>query len=453
MVQTNKNKNILRTGYSPITKTYQDIANNMGNTSNSIQKDSSGDKTLQIYKDIASQMPSPNGNTVPTSTPTPATSTNENSDIVKAYQESANRLLSEKEALDPNDKNYRIEADTYNSKIESTNELIKSYMQNSKNSISAKANAELAQQNAVNGTAAYLKALGLSGQGIAESTMADVNKNYANAMAGIEAQENENNSNAQNSYLEALKQAESERQSRLDAKEAIEEERKYQENKEASNNYYKLIMSELENAYDVENYIDDKGKEVEDMRLNKETLDRYKEQADKYYQDGKLSQSQYDLITNTYRELAIQYSKENGYYRKFDIMDTSNEDKINSLISKECNDYMTNYLNASVEEAGQELKEGLVFDDTSKNYIYHNNKWYSLKSDGSSSNASKKEKPQIKESSFSAPDISSSLDKNSIKNIEEYLKSNNKNIVSGLTVEINGRKAVYYGTNWYYAMK
>ena len=53
---------------------------------------------------------------------------------------------------------------------------------------------------------------------------------------------------------------------------------------------------------------------------------------------------------------------------------------------------MTNYLNASVEEAGQELKEGLVFDDTSKNYIYHNNKWYSLKSDGSSSNASKKRK-------------------------------------------------------------
>ncbi|HRF70378.1 MAG TPA: hypothetical protein PKV66_02995, partial [Candidatus Pelethenecus sp.] len=361
MVQTNKNKNILRTdvggGYSPITKTYQDIANIMGNTSNSIQKDSSGDKTLQIYKDIASQMPSPNGNTVPTSTPTPATSTNENSDIVKAYQESANRLLSEKEALDPNDKNYRIEADTYNSKIESTNELIKSYMQNSKNSISAKANAELAQQNAVNGTAAYLKALGLSGQGIAESTMADVNKNYANAMAGIEAQENENNSNAQNSYLEALKQAESERQSRLDQKDLIEDQRAYEEKREAQQAYLNILrengMMNIEDS--------------ETGAIDIDVVNTYKEELEKALADGKINQSGYDEMLNLYRNYANQYEKiltNVGFSR------TSEDPKGSTLREKD-----SKVLNELLNAKGLKVQEGIKYNYKGKEVVYKNGEW------------------------------------------------------------------------------
>lgn len=379
MIQTNKNKNILRTdvggGYSPITKTYQDIANKIGTTSNA--KASNSDNTLQIYKDIASQMPSPN------------TSVNENSDVVKAYQESANRLLSEKEVLDPNDKNHRIEEDTYNSKIESTNELIKAYMQNSKNSISAKANAELAQQNAVNGTAAYLKAAGLSGQGIAESTIADVNKNYANAMAGIEAQENENNSNAQNSYLEALKQANSERQSRLDAKESAEEEREYQksliedqraydEKKENQGIYYEMLNTDYSSILS----FDDKGNIIS---VDENALENYKNLAEQYHSEDKISDVQYDSAIKLYQEALKEEEKrlDKAVSDGGIIASKATEaDFGNYFDSGKVGSKQSTYVNAIIKAA----KEGKIPDGTIinfnygmgviNNFEYRNGVWY-----------------------------------------------------------------------------
>ncbi len=344
MMQINKNKKTLGSdvngGYSPTTKIYQNIGKNMG-----IVKDTGTVENQKTFNSDLIQKPS-----------TPTTSPNDSKSILDVYREEASKLQANKEQLNSKDEYYDIEKDTINSKIESTNAVLDAYMKNAEATQSAKVASQTAQQNAMNSTQAYLKAAGLAGQGVSESTMANMGNNYANSIADIHASENENNANAQASYIDALKQADSERQARISEKELVNEAKKENE----MNEYYEYLLGKEGNLYN-----------QNDGSIDNDLLDVYKQEIDKAYEEGKISETRYNILTDTYKNIGKEYEKQLNAKGFGSTSENPQGEKLSpsDVIS----------MNNELDSKNVKAVEGLTYEFNGKEIVYKNGEWRYMK--------------------------------------------------------------------------
>lgn len=192
--------------------------------------------------------------------------------IIKKYKKTIEGYNADKANLEDNTKK-DAETNAVDSKIQATTDVLESYIQNQQNYASSKVQAQMAQQNAQNATKAYMNAVGLGGQGIAETTMANSANNYANAVAKLEAQKNQDNATVRDTYMAVMGDIGSQYKSDMEKVKASNAE---------------TLTTNISNALDAEgNY-------------NADKLNQYKATADSMLESGELSTSDYNNIVNLY---------------------------------------------------------------------------------------------------------------------------------------------------------
>lgn len=183
------------------------------------------------------------------------------------YKQQASALEQEKSGLDTTSTTYQAESDALNQKIASANTLVQQYLSNAQAQQSSKAQAYMAQQNAQNSMQQYMNAAGLGGQGVAESTLAQANQNYATQQNAINTSTASDNNSMYENYLNQANEIEQSKQA------AIAET-------QAANAEYG--MTNISSATDVDD------------------LDKYYQQVEAQYQNGEISQADYNNIKNLY---------------------------------------------------------------------------------------------------------------------------------------------------------
>lgn len=237
---------------------------------------------------MANSKPNQSQNQQPTQTPqTPAEQPTSGQTVYDRYMQTIQNLNAQKEANNQSENTLtESENNAINSKIEATNTLLDSYLETARAYQSAKVQSQFAEQNALKATNAYLKASGLQGQGISESSQVAIKNNSGNVQATLNASKNADNASMYEQYLKTIQDINAQKEGTI-------------QNIQEENNT--TIASGLESAI------------MEDGTINEDTLEHYMNMAKEMLANKELSNNDYQANYNAYRqyvELAKKYNSE-----------------------------------------------------------------------------------------------------------------------------------------------
>ena len=233
----------------------------------------------------ANSKPNQSQNQQPTQTPVEQPTSGQT--VYDRYMQTIQNLNAQKETNNQSENTLtEAENNAINSKIEATNTLLDSYLETARAYQSAKVQSQFAEQNALKATNAYLKASGLQGQGISESSQVAIKNNSGNVQATLNASKNADNASMYEQYLKTIQDINAQKEGTI-------------QNIQEENNT--TIASGLESAI------------MEDGTINEDTLEHYMNMAKEMLANKELSNNDYQANYNAYRqyvELAKKYNSE-----------------------------------------------------------------------------------------------------------------------------------------------
>ena len=185
---------------------------------------------------------------------------------IEEYRKQLNNLQNQKNNI-ANNSLSDVEKTALDSKIANTQSLINNYVDSANALQSSKAEAYSAKQRAINNANNILGISGYGTQGMAQTTMANVNNAYANQIASANAQYNSNNANYFKEYQDQLNEIEQD---------------KYTNQSNVQANNYNTLVSEMET--------------ILPTHLTDETITKYRDMVNSMNETGELSNTQKDQL-------------------------------------------------------------------------------------------------------------------------------------------------------------